>query len=70
MMAKLLAPLAIAAGLALAPLLPVGAGPAGPAAFDAPGIAAGEVSCRLPNGQTVRLSPHDCAARGGQVVGG
>jgi hypothetical protein len=33
-------------------------------------MASGQVSCRLPNGQVVRLTPRDCAARGGTVVGG
>jgi hypothetical protein len=70
MIVKLLAPLAIAAALAAAPLLPAGAGLAGSGVSGNPDVAAGEVSCRLPNGQTVRLTPHDCAARGGTVVGG
>ena len=70
MTTKLLAPLAVAAVLAAVPLLPVSAGAVGSSAVGTPEMAAGEVPCRLPNGQTVRLTPHDCAARGGTVAGG
>ena len=68
MTTKLLAPLSLGVLLALAP--PAGASAIGLSVFEAPEIGAGEVPCRLPNGQTVRLTPHDCAARGGTVTGG
>jgi|GEM_PF-1777988 len=61
--------LVVAAGTAGAVAAPGVAQPAAPGdPFVVP--AAGEVSCRLPNGQVVRLTPRDCAARGGTVVGG
>ena len=65
----LVAALVLAAGAAGAVAAPGALQPAAPGdALLLP--AAGEVSCRLPNGQVVRLTPRDCAARGGTVIGG
>lgn len=71
MMKTLVGPMMLAAAMALAPLMPAGAGAHGATAgLSAQEMASGQVSCRLPNGQVVRLTPRDCAARGGTVVGG